>query len=157
MRLYWEGASSVLRIGELFLQFLYEQNVICYKERDPENEHATPFLRWCFRERTLSNMAPKVRVGVEYEIFYGLSKALNVGRHIKVRKGWNPRYVGTIINLNAEKKFGFIRGGDKQAEYYFKFSEFQSERRLLRVSQKVSFEVEIKYGKPRAREILIYR
>jgi hypothetical protein len=31
--------------ANVFLQFLYEQNVICYKERDPENEHATPFLR----------------------------------------------------------------------------------------------------------------
>jgi cold shock CspA family protein len=114
-------------------------------------------MRWCFRERTLSNMAPKVRIGVEYEIFYGLSKALNVGRPIRVRKGWTPRQVGTIISLDHQRSFGFIRGGERQAEYYFKFSEFQAKGISLRISQKVSFEVEIKYGKPRAKAIVVYR
>jgi cold shock CspA family protein len=140
-----------------FLQFLYEQNVVCFKERDPENEYAEPFIRWCFRERSLSNMAPKVRIGVEYEVFYGLSKALNVGRPVRVRKGWRNRHVGTIIKIDEQKAFGFIRGGERQAEYYFKFSEFQGVRASLRLSQKVSFEVEIKYGRPRARAIMVYR
>lgn len=63
-----------------FLQFLYEQNVVCYIERDDEDERSEQFIRWCFRERTPSNLAPKVRTHVEYEIFYGLTKALNVGR-----------------------------------------------------------------------------
>ena len=143
--------------ANVFLQFIYEQNVICFKERDPEDENAEPFMRWCFRERTLSNMAPKVRIGVEYEIFYGLSKALNVGRPIRVRKGWTPRQVGTIISLDHQRSFGFIRGGERQAEYYFKFSEFQAKGISLRISQKVSFEVEIKYGKPRAKAIVVYR
>lgn len=143
--------------GNVFLQFLYEQNVICFKERDPDNEYAEPFIRWCFRERTLSNMAPKVRVGVEYEIFYGLSKALNVGRPIQVRQPFNPRQLGTIIGLDHQKRFGFIRGGERHIEYYFKFSEFQGHRVSLRISQKVSFEVEIKYGRPRARAILVYK
>jgi hypothetical protein len=67
--------------GPVFLQFLYELNVICFKERDKNEGEARRelFIRWCFRERTLSNMAPKIRIGVEYEIFYGLSKALNLG------------------------------------------------------------------------------
>lgn len=143
--------------ANVFLQFLYEQNVICFKERDPENQGAEPFLRWCFRERTLSNLAPKVRIGVDYEIFYGLSKALNVGRPIRVRKAWVKRQVGTIINIDARKGFGFIRGGERQTEYYFKLSEFSGHQNALRISQKVSFEVEIKYGKPRARAVSIYR
>lgn len=144
--------------ADIFLQFLYEQNVICYKEREEtEDEDSEVFIRWCFRERTLSNMAPKIRVGVEYEIFYGLSKALNVGRPVRVRKPWTQRQVGTIINLDHEKSFGFIRGGERHTEFYFKFSEFQSQSTTLRVSQKVSFEVEIKYGRPRARAVLVYR
>jgi cold shock CspA family protein len=144
--------------ANVFLQFLYEQNVICYKERDAQDEGSETFIRWCFRERTLSNMAPKVRVGVEYEIFYGLSKALNIGRTIKVARSWTQRQVGTIISINDEKGFGFIRGGNQHIEYYFKLSEFQQgKRHLLRVSQKVSFEFQIRYGKPRARAIMAYK
>jgi cold shock CspA family protein len=139
--------------AQVFLQFIYELNVICFKERDgtEDGEGREPFIRWCFRERTLSNMAPKVRIGVEYEIFYGLSKALNVGRHIRVKRPTLRRQIGTIISVNSEKGFGFIRGGELQDEFYFRIAEFKSERGLLpRVSQKVSFEVQVKYAKPRA-------
>ena len=46
---FFETANS-------FLQFLYEQNVICYKERShqPRANDQSPFIRWCFvsvRER----------------------------------------------------------------------------------------------------------
>ena len=41
-------------------------------------------------------MAPKVRSGVDYEIFYGLSKALNVGRQVRVRKKESRRLIGTL-------------------------------------------------------------
>jgi hypothetical protein len=61
----------------VFLQFLYDLNVICYIEY-PEND--TPYFRWCFRERSYANISPKVKEGVTYEIFYGLRKALNVGQ-----------------------------------------------------------------------------
>lgn len=135
-----------------FLQFLYDQNVICYKERDEEDgTDSDIFIRWCFRERTLANMAPKVRVGVEYEIAYGLSKALNVGKLVKAGDTRLQRHVGTIISLNHDKGFGFIRGGDRHVEYYFRISDITWERNdRLRISQKVSFEVQVKYGKPRA-------
>ena len=137
----------------VFLQFLYDQNVICYKERDEdEKSDSELFIRWCFRERTLSNMAPKVRTGVEYEIFYRLSKALNVGRPIRVKRSRKTRLVGTVINISIDKGFGFIRGGDKQAEYYFKISEYDG-RVMLKVADKISFEVSTKYGKPRATAI----
>ncbi len=139
--------------AQIFLQFIYELNVICFKEwgESEEDKNKEPFIRWCFRERTLANLAPKVRVGVEYEIFYGLSKALNVGRHIRVKKSVSRREKGTIISLNSEKGFGFIRGGELQIEYYFKISEFKDHRGLApRISQKVSFEVQVKYTKPRA-------
>jgi len=62
-----------------FLQFLYDTNIICFIE-DYENE---PFFRWCYRERTPSNISPKVSPNAKYRIHYGLHKALNVGRQHK--------------------------------------------------------------------------
>src|SRR6202012_28551 len=107
------------------LQFLYEQNVIFFKEMPEDGGHnMKPFIRWCFRERSLANMAPKVRTGVEYEIFYGLSKAVNVGRNVRVSKKSASRLIGTVISIDREKGIGFIRGGDRQLDYYFKLTDF---------------------------------
>ena len=60
-----------------FLQFLYDLNIISYVERPVDDR---PYVRWCFRERSYGNITPKVKEGVDYEVFYGLSKALNVGQ-----------------------------------------------------------------------------
>lgn len=61
---------------ETFLQFLYDTNILCYIENTAQGDM---FFRWCYRERNLSNICPKVRLGVRYKIHYGLLKALNVG------------------------------------------------------------------------------
>lgn len=61
---------------ESFLQFLYESNIICYIE-DMEEK---PYFRWCYRERSPSNISPKVKFSLRYMIHYGLNKALNVGK-----------------------------------------------------------------------------
>ncbi len=62
------------------LEFLFNLNVLCYIEQ----HDGQSYIRWCFRERTLSNISPKVKVGLTYEIHYGLGKALNLGkRHTK--------------------------------------------------------------------------
>lgn len=58
-----------------FLQFLYDTNIICYIE----DTYSEPLFRWCYRERSISNISPKVKIGVRYRIHYGLAKALNVG------------------------------------------------------------------------------
>ena len=63
-----------------FLQFLYDLNVICYIEQPATDR---PYYRWCFRERSHANISPKVKEEVRYEVFYGLSKALNVGQEFK--------------------------------------------------------------------------
>lgn len=145
---FFESANS-------FLQFLYEQNVVCYKEAgtNPRGRREN-FIRWCFRERTLSNMAPKVRLGVEYEIFMGLGKALNLGRKLTIRKSDRTLSTGTVINVDAEKRFGFLRSGDRNSEYYFKLenSDHDSER-PLRAGQLVSFMPSIKYSKLRALDV----
>jgi cold shock CspA family protein len=150
-----EGGIQLPRFFETangFLQFLYDQNVISYKEHDISEDRTDVFIRWCFRERTLANMAPKVRIGVEYEIFYGVSKALNVGKLVRQGRANSSLKIGTVININNDRKFGFIRGGERHTEYYFKILENGPTARL-EVGQKVSFEVYVKYGKPRANNV----
>lgn len=66
-----------LRAPNVFLQFLFDLNMICYIET-PKGE--LPYPRWCFRERSYANISPKVKDGVQYQVFYGLFKALNLGR-----------------------------------------------------------------------------
>ena len=68
-----------------FLQFLYELNVISSIEESEATGKAV--VRWCFRERTQANLFPKIRLGANnYEIFYGLRKALQVDIPIKKSK-----------------------------------------------------------------------
>jgi hypothetical protein len=62
---------------EMFLQFLYESNIICYiDETGPE-----PFYRYCYKERNIANLTPKIEFGTGkiYLFHYGLIKALNLG------------------------------------------------------------------------------
>lgn len=70
--------------AENFIQFLYDTNILCYIE-DTEVE---PLFRWCYRERSPSNISPKVLLNQRYRIHYGLWKALNVGsyRHKRGRR-----------------------------------------------------------------------
>lgn len=74
---------AFLEATDEFLQFLYELNVICYIEDPVEEMHHRPFISWCFRDRTISNISPKVKTGVRYEIHYGLTKALRTGMPLK--------------------------------------------------------------------------
>lgn len=64
-----------IETDEKFLQFLYDTNVICYIE-ETELE---PLFRWCYRERSISNISPKVKLGVMYRVHKGLLKELNLG------------------------------------------------------------------------------
>jgi len=64
---------------EIFIQFLYDTNIICYIE-DMEYE---PMFRWCYRERDFSRIAPKVKYELRYRVHYSLYKALNIGSQSK--------------------------------------------------------------------------
>ena len=66
-----------------FLQFLFDLNVICYIEQAEDHK---PFIHWCFKDRSYANISPKVKTDVEYQIFYGLAKALNVGKVFKQKR-----------------------------------------------------------------------
>lgn len=59
----------------IFLQFLYDTNIICYINYLEKET----FFRFCYRERSPSNISPKVRLEANYRIHYGLQKALNLG------------------------------------------------------------------------------
>lgn len=61
-----------------FLQFLYDLNVLCYIERTSDGK---PHIHWCFKERNYANISPKVKENLEYQVFYGLAKSLNLGKH----------------------------------------------------------------------------
>jgi hypothetical protein len=61
--------------ADTFLQFLFDLNVICYIEVTRQKR----FIRWCFRERSYSNLSPKVKADCQYQIHYGLMKNLNLG------------------------------------------------------------------------------
>ena len=64
---------------DVFLQTLYDLNIICYVEKTI----TTTYVRWCFRERTYANIAPEIKPGKRYDIHYGISKALNVGKELR--------------------------------------------------------------------------
>ncbi len=68
--------------SDKFLQFLFDLNVICYIE---DTEDAEPHIHWSYRERTYSNINPKVKEGVRYGIHYGLQKAFNTGKKFEKR------------------------------------------------------------------------
>lgn len=78
------GIPTFMNNPDKFLQFLYDLNVICYKELIEGTD--TPFVRWCFRERSYANVSPKIRLYEEYEVFPGLKKALNLGKKMQRRK-----------------------------------------------------------------------
>jgi len=64
---------------DTFLQFIYDSNIVCFIEEIDIG----PLFRWCYRERSYSNISPKVKPGLKYRIHYGLHKALNVGTRVK--------------------------------------------------------------------------
>jgi len=70
-----ESIPEFVETDEKFIQFLYDTNVICYIE-ETEIE---PLFRWCYRERSISNISPKVKLTVKYRVHKGLLKELNLG------------------------------------------------------------------------------
>ncbi|OYY78295.1 MAG: hypothetical protein B7Y43_07855 [Sphingomonas sp. 28-62-20] len=88
--------------AEELLQFLYDQNVLSYIEGTSDK----PFIRWCFIERSTSNISPKVKTHSNYEIHYSLASALNTGKKIQPRRK-------TATAVVAPTKAGFFEGNIK--------------------------------------------
>lgn len=72
--------------ADVFLQFLFDLNVICYVEQTSKGK----FIKWCFRERNYSNIEPKVKTGCKYLIHYGLLKSLNMGLDFRISRRRQP-------------------------------------------------------------------
>lgn len=77
--------------SDRFLQFLFDLNIICYIEDVIDSE---PHIHWAFRERTYSNINPKVKEGLRYSIHYGLQKAFNTGKKFERRVIKSTRRIG---------------------------------------------------------------
>jgi hypothetical protein len=74
-------AIEYLRDAQALLQFFYDVNVIGYREalgHDSEN-----FVHFSFRERTLTNIAPKIKTAAVLIVNPGVSKALDIGLRVK--------------------------------------------------------------------------
>nr|WP_144032032.1 hypothetical protein [Oscillibacter ruminantium] len=61
-----------------FLQLLYDLNMICYYDRTHDGKE---FFRFCYREREIYHLEPKVKLKSVYGVHYALLKALNLGRN----------------------------------------------------------------------------
>ena len=64
---------------DYFLQFLYESNVIGYVV-DTDDK---PYFGWCYRERSPSNISPKVKIAARYDTHYAVMKALDLGTKLR--------------------------------------------------------------------------
>ena len=76
-----EETPKFMNTANEFLQFLFTLNVVCSIERTENG--SSPHIHWCFKDRTYANISPKIKAEVEYQIFYGLAKSLNVGTALK--------------------------------------------------------------------------
>lgn len=74
-------ASSYLRDAEALLQFFFDVNIIGYIESaEDESEN---YYHWSYRERTLIDIAPKVKSTATLVINPGVAKALDIGKSVK--------------------------------------------------------------------------
>ncbi len=73
-------ATEYLRDPEALLQFFYDVNVIGYSE-SAATDHEM-FFHWSYRERSLNNIAPKVKSTGVLILNPGISKALDIGKQM---------------------------------------------------------------------------
>jgi hypothetical protein len=76
-------AREYLRDSEALLQLFYDVNVIGYKEAATDSSEQ--FFHWSFRERTLNNIAPKIKNVGELLINPGIAKALDIGKQVQAQ------------------------------------------------------------------------
>lgn len=137
---------AFMRTPDEFLQFLYDQNILNYVEVAEDEK----FIRWCFRERSLANISPKIKTGVNYEIHYGLANTLNTGKKvqapIKSDKGKETKFgghaeklqSGVVKKLFIKKGYGFLEMDGIPADIYFRLNK-EIVRSNIRVKSRVSF------------------
>lgn len=70
------GIFEELLDADDFLQLLYDLNMICHYDKDNKGRD---LYRFCYREREIYNLSPKVKLNSVYGVHYALLKALNLG------------------------------------------------------------------------------
>ena len=119
-----------------FLQFLYDLNVVCYVEK---GELGRRYVRWCFRERSYSNMAPKVKLHEEYWIHLGLRKVLNLGEELR---GGEDEISGRVKWYSKHKNFGFLVSEIDGSDVFFHIAAVRDVREAnLVTGAKVFYEL----------------
>lgn len=74
-------AKAFLRDAEALLQFFYDVNIIGYTESLADDRET--YYHWSYRERTLVDIAPKVKSAATLVINPGVAKALDIGKSFK--------------------------------------------------------------------------
>ncbi len=77
-------ATDYLRDPESLLQFFYDVNVIGYSETTTAAGREV-FYHWSYRERSINNIAPKVKTSGTLLLNPGISKALDIGKQVSNR------------------------------------------------------------------------
>ncbi len=67
----------IFETADIFLQFLYELNIIAYLEQSHTSKGLEEFFTWSFRVRSYANIRPKVRTRLHYILHSGIARALN--------------------------------------------------------------------------------
>ncbi|WP_211169306.1 P-loop ATPase, Sll1717 family [Aromatoleum toluvorans] len=76
-------ATEYLRDPEALLQFFYDVNVVGYSEAAATDYEV--FFHWSYRERSLNNIAPKVKTTGTLILNPGIAKALDIGKQMTVK------------------------------------------------------------------------
>jgi hypothetical protein len=66
---------------ERLLQFLYDLNIVGYREKPEDGSNA--YMHSSYRERSIAKVMPKVRIDGDYQVHSGIAKALNIGKKFR--------------------------------------------------------------------------
>lgn len=75
------SAKHFLRDAEALLQFFYDVNIIGYTESLTDDRET--YYHWSYRERSLIDIAPKVKSAATLVVNPGVAKALDIGKSFK--------------------------------------------------------------------------
>lgn len=75
-----DSISEILFDKDKFLQLLFDMNFICYVDYDFDGN---AYYKFSYREKSFSNLHPKVKLKVNYKIHPAIARGLNTGRTYK--------------------------------------------------------------------------
>lgn len=104
-------ATEYLRDPEALLQFFYDVNVIGYSEATATGNEV--FFHWSYRERSLNNIAPKVKTTGTLILNPGIAKALDIGKQMNVSNNGTQQRAPHSKSTQSRRRSGIrnIRKG----------------------------------------------